>query len=193
MPLNAYHESKEEVICILDYERPESEIDSSQLMCPDCREPMFIRAPEMKITHFCHYPEAANECEGGESVRHAVGKIRVARHLRQTNEHAQIEYEKRVGSRRADILLTYLGGLQCAHEIQLSPLDHEELRQRSLDYHEHGIAVHWWFGPKIPRDLVGWTTFSLGGCSEIEFTSEVAEENQLRKMGGGEERGSSLE
>ena len=187
MPLNAYLQSEERVICILDFERPESEIDPSQLHCLDCGEPMFIRTPEARITHFCHYPEAANKCEGGESVRHAVAKIRAARFLDRTHQHAQVEYEKKVGERRADVLITYMSGMQCAHEIQLSPIGREQLRQRSLDYHEQGTPVHWWFGPKIPDDLVEWTTVNLGGCSEIEFGSEVVEEDPL---GGEDERSS---
>jgi competence CoiA-like predicted nuclease len=179
MPLNAYHQSREEVICILEFDQPESEIDPSGLRCLECGEPMFIRAPGVRVTHFCHYPEAANECEGGESVRHATGKIHVARLLSETHALAQIEYEKQVGERRADILLTHSGGLQCAHEVQLSPLDHGELRQRSLDYHRQGTPVHWWFGPKINDDLVEWATLNLGGCSELEFGSGVTNEDQL--------------
>ena len=183
MPLNAYHQSEERVICILDFDQPESEVDPSKLQCLDCGKPMFIRAPEARVTHFCHYPEDANECKAGESVRHAVGKVRVAEFLKRTQPHARIEYEKDVGQRRADVLVTYSEGLQCAHEIQLSPIGHEELRRRSLDYHKQGTPVHWWFGPKVSEGLVEWATINLGGCSEIEFESEVYEENHL---GGGD-------
>lgn len=180
MPLNAYHTGKEEVICILHYSRPEQELDVDSLECVECGEPLYIRSPQVRITHFCHYPESANSCGLGESVRHAAAKIRVADFMKKTAVgQCDVSLEHMVGVRRADVMVHYPSGQSVVHEIQLSPLPVSDIRSRSLDYFERGLPVHWWFGPEIPEDTVEWTTVNLGGCSTLDFEVQTEETQDL--------------
>lgn len=172
MPLTAYYEQKDEVISVLDVENPKSVLQVDSLRCPACGEDLFIRSPSSRITHFCHYPGSGQECDlRGESVRHSVAKVRVARLLREDGEATETWLERNLTKtgRRPDVLAKYQGGQLVAHEVQLSRTSPDELRERTSDFWENGIDVHWWFGPKISESTRDWAMQNLGGYAVLEF------------------------
>lgn len=194
MPLTAYHRKKDQIICILDYENPKYQLDCSMLECPTCEGNLFIRSPETRVMHFCHYPGQTAECKKlGETVRHAVAKMQVARMIARRDEYrAEVRVEQEIGDRRADVLVTYEQNHTVAHEIQLSEIPYAQVRRRSLDYFNNGAAVHWWYGPEIPESTKEKTIRDLGGCTEIEFSAEAEEEETVgKKMSEGYSNGKS--
>jgi len=50
--------------------------------------------------------------------------------------------------RIADVLAGEPGGPMLALEAQISPINFDVWRQRTLDYYSQGIDCQWWFGPK---------------------------------------------
>jgi competence CoiA-like predicted nuclease len=177
MPLTAYHTSQEEVVSVLDYEDPKSELDATALICPTCKNEMHVCAPEFRVTHFRHNPGA--DCErGGESIAHLVGKMKVAQMLRSKSDCVDVWIEQKLEmGRRPDVLCRYSGGQFVAHEVQLSEVGKNEIRDRTGDYWEEGIAVHWWFGDNVPESLVNWTVRAIGGCSTLSFGVQTEEED----------------
>lgn len=179
MPLTAYHTAREEVISVLDYGDPKTDLNASKIICPACRSEMHVCAPEFRVTHFRHNPGASCE-RGGESIAHLVAKMDIAQMLRSNSDCRKVWLERSLEvGRRPDVLCRYSGGQFVAHEIQLSEVSKNEIRQRTADYWGEGIAVHWWFGEDIPGSLIEWTVRAIGGCSQLSFGMHTEEENEL--------------
>jgi Competence protein CoiA-like family len=49
----------------------------AEYSCPECSEPVYVRDPADRVTHFCHYPDSSCSYGVGEGERHIRMKAAV--------------------------------------------------------------------------------------------------------------------
>lgn len=75
--------------------------------------------------------------------------------------------------RQADVMMSMPNGWKEAHEIQLSSITTDELRQRTVSYREAGIHVVWWLGEKAATPAnKNWCCDTFGDVRIIEFARD---------------------
>jgi len=156
-------------------------------LCQSCKAPVFLRCGGRR-PHFSHYPSSRpDSCKTGpESVEHLESKAEIARMLKKAyidlGLAVSVDPEPRVpggirielevslpdGERIADVMVSYPGGAQHAHEAQLAAIGMAELQKRTTDYHARGIDVTWYLGGSACTDSnVQWCHEKLGNCYSL--------------------------
>jgi competence protein CoiA len=174
--LTAANKNTDQIIDITEYEHPKLQISKEGLVCPECGWPLYIKAGSIVIPHFCHMPNAPENCTAwkNESLEHDYGKLWVRDCLRREyagKDGVFIVLEKWISEihQRADILVTYPFGWQMAHEIQLSPISLDEIKERTHGYESAGIDVIWWLTEKSKRYVEQWVREYFGQVFVIEI------------------------
>lgn len=123
-----------------------------QWFCPQCRQPVFLRAGAACTPHFTHYRRS--DCQlAHETATHLVGKQFLYHYFEQRGYQCQLEVFLPVLQQRPDLLLTR-GGQQLAVEYQCSPLSLARLKQRTAGYSGSQLPVVWILGPRyIQKNL----------------------------------------
>lgn len=189
MPFIAKLKSTKERIDITHFENPRLEINKNDCICQLCDEPLFIKAGFIISAHFVHY---SGGCESdyerkAESEEHRLAKRKIAAYFRNTyqDRNILIELEKPLPEikRVADVLITFPGGWQIAHEIQLSNITIERLAERTTDYNTIGIDVVWWLGKAANTETnKEWCWDAQGGYFLLRF-GETQESRGLQENG----------
>ena len=179
--LTATFKDTDKVIDITEYKHPRSEISKDGLVCLECGWPLYIKEGSVIIPHFCHMPHAPESCTAwkNESIEHDLGKRWVRDCLRREYKGKSgmiVELEKWIPeiNQRADVLVTYPFGWQMAHEIQLSPIDINEIKERTHGYESAGIDVIWWLTETSKRYVEQWVREKFGQV----FTIEIERHNE---------------
>ena len=166
MPLTAKIKTTGEIVNILRYQKPRTELPTQDLVCPGCGEKMFIVTPQHKINHFRHRKAGCENHPGigkygpGESLQHLIGKIEMGRlvkhELIQSGYDANeitIDYEVHVKAidRWADVVVT-CGETKIVVEVQISTQTYEEASQRIQDYESQGFEVKYALGQRVTKN-----------------------------------------
>lgn len=149
MPLVAINRTTGERIDITRYDDPRNQINSSDLVCPECRHSMSLKAGMVRIAHFAHRPGSDCTYGVGERPEHLMGKRYLAERLRKEGNgyfETQVEIEFPIANRRADVMQIFATGWMIAHEIQLASITPGEMQQRSDDYLKAGCDAIWYLG-----------------------------------------------
>lgn len=184
MPFIAKSRITLERIDITRIKDPRSELLSSDMVCPVCDHPMMIKAGAVKRHHFAHMP-GREDCpyavySAGETQEHRDAKELIRDHTSEWFDEyldAPGELEVYIPGmtnakwRIADVLFTFPGGWQVAHEAQLAAISVEDLTARTEDYNSQGIDVFWWFGRDALKQKANldWSMRRYGFILEIEI------------------------
>jgi competence protein CoiA len=162
-------------VSIFDEACPKMAYAPRSILCPDCREPLFVKHGSVIVRHFSHYPES--DClSSGESVEHLIAKRTIAERLEQRRPNTIITLEEAITvndvkrKRVADVMVTFPNGTKEAHEIQLSPISVDDLKARTRDYESIGIEVFWWCGNEALNDAGrDWMLDNMGVFAYLTF------------------------
>ncbi|MFJ8963309.1 competence protein CoiA family protein [Lentzea sp. NPDC102401] len=115
------------------------------LTCPDCAHSVHAKVSARRLRYFAHNPGRPRECAwDNESLEHHLIKLELAVAIRAQGWHAELEVRAPDGSWRADVLAsTQDGTRRIAWEVQLSPIDTEDITARTSRYALDGIEVCW--------------------------------------------------
>lgn len=106
--------------------------------CPECHEPVHLKAGRIVTNHFAHYPGSTCTYGEGESERHVRMKQAVERLY---GDAVRLEVPM-LPDHRADAVVD-LGDWAFVVECQASPLGADEMIGRTLDYNALGFPVLW--------------------------------------------------
>lgn len=118
---------------------------SQKWFCPQCEQPVFLRAGATCVPHFVHYRRSACQL-AHETMTHLAGKTFLYNYFEQRGYQCQLEYFLPTIQQRPDLLLIR-GDQQLAVEYQCSPLSLHQLQRRTAGYHCQGLPVIWILGP----------------------------------------------
>lgn len=138
---------------LLQYSKTElQQLRRQQWFCPQCRQPVFLRAGQTCVPHFAHYRRS--NCQlAHETALHLAGKQFLYRYFNQRHYQCQLEYFLPTIQQRPDLLLTR-GEQRLAVEYQCSPLSLAQLQQRTVGYQSIQLPVLWILGPGyLPNKL----------------------------------------
>lgn len=122
----------------------EPEAQNQALCCPDCQQPVMLKAGRQVAPYFAHVRPTGGT---GESRTHQLGKAAIGA-LAVAVDY-QVAYEVSIGQhQRADVLVTR-GPQSVVVEYQCSPLTPDCLAQRTADYHGAGLSVIWIIGERF--------------------------------------------
>jgi hypothetical protein len=133
------------LVALCDGVRVEAELASRQARyhCPECAEPVVLRAGQVLVHHFAHRPGSDCAHGAGESAEHLAMKAAVRRWL---PADYQVELEVPVvAGRRADVVVTTPVGNRFVVEMQASAISPFEVFRRTSDYRRAGLPVLWVF------------------------------------------------
>jgi len=136
-----------------------------RMICPHCfvkdgqKHEVSLVNPKDKITHFRHKQgDRTKECSSyrGESDKHLTAKLALVAQLTQDGGYAEIETRKYGETglfRTPDVTSTFLNGDKHAHEVQVSPITVEALKERTNALRSIGFKhVHWYLIEKNRKD-----------------------------------------
>ncbi len=173
MPLVAHSRLTGERVDITLYKNPRTELPTTDLVCPECKSSMVLKAGQIKTAHFAH--KAGSNCEygTGETIQHLAGKRMLAEWLRKEVINAVAEIEYPIANRRADIAQIFPNGWVLVHEVQLASITTEKLQERTNDYMNAGCDVLWYFGPRTATPAnKDWAMVHQGQVLFMEFNYE---------------------
>lgn len=175
MPFVAMRKSTGERINILEMKDPRLVIEKGDLVCPLCGVEFLVVAGPCVVRHFRHKVLCTSTIDRHpESAKHLVGKWHVWDYCQKMyGDDVRVDFEVNVSevNRQADLMVSFPTGYREAHEIQLSSISRDQLRQRTVDYRKAGIdSVVWWFGEsantQANRD---WAVDTFGDVRVITF------------------------
>lgn len=162
---------------------------SGDLHCPDCLQRFGMKEivkfrgtdPEHARPHFYHInsQDTPSQCSNhsGESQKHLLAKTAIQNHYQAEGAIVHLEQTLSNGlrSRRPDVWVAYLNGVNEAHEIQLSPITFEELAERSLDLISLGCHRVFWYLPpqKITDEILVWAYDKMVVINKLTFSDEL--------------------
>lgn len=118
-------------------------------LCPECKEPVYIKVGRIVTSHFAHYAGSACTYGEGESERH----VRMKQAIADLFGDAEMEVPF-LPDRRADVVVTRASGGRFVVECQASPIAAEEVYERTVDYSTLGYPVMWvWDSGLVPEIL----------------------------------------
>jgi hypothetical protein len=143
------------------------------LYCPNCRANVHVRGGPEKRTQL-HFAHQRGECAWStetESVRHARGKMVLARWLISQFPRADVALEQRLPgpNRIADIFVMHPDGRCWAVEFQCAPLNIEEWCQRHGGYRSASILDIWIVGSNRREKQEAFIEAILAATGEILF------------------------
>lgn len=147
------------------------------LFCLDCYYeygeyfPVGLRKTDTSKTkpHFAHPPSQACQSKPAskESINHRTAKEFLAKYLEDADAKVFVERRMKSGDtcRQPDVMAVFPDRVE-AHEIQLSRIDSNALRQRSIDlanllaeqYPDKRVRINWYLSPKNQIDD-NWLVF----------------------------------
>lgn len=176
MPLIARNKKTNERINILTVENPRSTFVKDEIVCPLCGEPMYVADGLIRSAYFSHYADCSSDYKvKPESAEHRFFKAYLGKMLQEhMNEYSNatltFEYPIPEKKRIADVAFEFASGWVVAHEIQLSSITVEEISERTSDYREAGIDIHWWLGGSGNSEAVNtWCRKEFGGCFVLDY------------------------
>ncbi|MBS4177399.1 competence protein CoiA [Lederbergia citrea] len=120
---------------------------SQQFFCPICREPLILRAGEIRIPHFAH--KKNSDCTSAfsepESIQHLQGKKYLYDYFMKQGLTVELEYYLPNIKQRPDLLVKN-GTELFAIEYQCSILSRTLLQTRTEGYLKVGISPIWIIG-----------------------------------------------
>lgn len=156
-------------------------------VCPECRDEVYIRGGEFSSVarHFAHYPESTcrqASLSSGESAIHMGTKAYLFNRLSQRGDVSEIEMERTIGNRRADLWVRTVDGVERVFEVQASSQTMSAFSERERDYKRCGIdQVTWivgdWMTNSVASELVelGHDILQFTGATEVVVeTKEVS-------------------
>src|SRR6266702_2595618 len=143
------------------------------LYCPNCRGIVHVRGGPDKRTqlHFAHQKGECAWSTEAESVRHALGKMVLARWLREQFPRAIVTLEERLPgpNRIADIFVAHPAGERWAIEFQCAPLDVDEWRHRHTAYRNANILDTWIIGNNRREKQEAFLEAIIATAHEVMF------------------------
>lgn len=178
MPLIGKHAESGERINILTVPDPRNTFRRGEVLCPLCGEPFYIADGFIKKPYFSHYTDG--ECSSRyhkkpESPEHRFFKAylssELAKHIGEYSKaQPKLEYPVEEILRVADVMFEFSGGWLVAHEIQLSSITVEEIKERTDDYRKVGIDVYWWLGGSgNSKAIQDWCHREYSGCFILDY------------------------
>ncbi|WP_084781824.1 competence protein CoiA [Bacillus niameyensis] len=115
--------------------------------CPACKEPLILKAGEIRIPHFAH--KKNSECttivSEPESLPHLMGKQHLFTYLKNRGLEVYLEYYLADIKQRPDLLFKQ-NGEYFVVEYQCSPIPRKLLQSRTEGYLRMGIVPFWIIG-----------------------------------------------
>ena len=153
--LVAYNEKKQAIILFqLLLQKSLQEIKAQQYYCPQCGEPVIVKAGAIKIPHFSHKHKTA--CDGlfseRESVVHLTGKQHLYTWLHSKNVDVRLEATIPRLLQRPDIL-AIVRKKRYAIEFQCSPIGERLFYKRTAGYESIGIEPIWILKDFMPTSM----------------------------------------
>lgn len=186
MPFVALNKNTGRRVDITLYTDPRNELERKELICPlpDCAQKFMIKAGMIIRPHFAHYTECNSSYERhAESVVHLQAKAAIRDFLQEHFPAADVQLEVAIKGihRVADVLITWKGGYEQAHECQLASITTEALEERRQDYLGAGMDVIWWLGASAASETNrAWCMEWQGICPLVQAVA--FEEKQLCKL-----------
>ncbi|MBS4218009.1 hypothetical protein KHA96_06690 [Bacillus sp. FJAT-49711] len=117
--------------------------------CPQCHEPLILKAGNIRIPHFSHkkYSVCTSSQSEPESIQHLQGKKYLYNFLLQQGLSVKIEHYVSDIKQRAD-LFVQTHSQSYAIEYQCSPIERSLLNKRTKGYESIGIIPIWIIGGK---------------------------------------------
>jgi hypothetical protein len=108
--------------------------------CPSCGSPVVLhaRSDGWVTPHFKHKVSGSCLHAKGETPGHRAVKRLLCEHYR--TKGLQVELERRVGTRRADV---FVADLQAAFEVEFSPKESREFLDKCGDYARASVRSVW--------------------------------------------------
>ncbi|MDV2582710.1 competence protein CoiA [Alkalibacillus haloalkaliphilus] len=150
--LKAMNEQGQAVVSFSQPREKLEQMRSEALYCPDCKQPVILKAGEVNIPHFAHRSDGQCRHGQGESDTHLKGKMHLAKWLFQQKHPIYLEYFVKSIQQRADII-TKVGKFYYAIEYQCSPIEPQELLKRTEGFLSQQIIPIWIFGPSYDQPL----------------------------------------
>jgi len=158
-------------------------LEGRTFCCKFCDRRTFAILGRRRVWHFRHEPNGECSYVSGdkESHDHLFVKHVVCQRALRTFPGAVVSFEKRieVGDRFrvADVAVEYKG-VTCVYEIQLSPLDVDELERRTIDYDDLGFEIRWVFQEwKDERSTPQWQRVAESwlqrNCFDVYFVKPI--------------------
>lgn len=123
------------------------------LVCPECKNPVNIKAGPKKINHFAHKP--GSECTypywEPESEQHLKGKLMLKEWLDSIypNSKVELEYKVDATNQRSDVMVIHPNGVHEAFEFQCSSITEEVIKERHELYKIAKVKDTWIFGDTV--------------------------------------------
>lgn len=153
------------------------------LYCPNCRGIVHVRGGPDKRTqlHFAHQKGECAWSTEAESVRHARGKMVLARWLREQIPQAVVTLEERLPepNRIADIFVSHPAGERWAIEFQCAPLDVDEWRHRHAAYRSANILDTWIIGNNRREKQEAFLEAIMATAHEVMFLDPLVTPPQI--------------
>lgn len=126
----------------------ESHRKTGSFFCPECGEPVIIKAGLKMIPHFSHYPSSnCTSIHKGEGPYHELGKLQLYQWLQKQKIHTYLEpYLKKI-KQRPDLLIK-IKNIWIAIEFQCASTPIPVIQQRTNGYRKLGIYPIWILGAK---------------------------------------------
>lgn len=118
-----------------------------KFFCPACKEPLILKAGQVRIPHFSHqrHSQCTHTSSEPESPRHLKGKMDLFEWCRTKQLKASLEHYLPEIRQRADLLVKYKGR-QFAVEFQCTPISVQAVEKRTNNYLSMGITPIWIVG-----------------------------------------------
>lgn len=167
-----------ELVTLLDVRRPEAikMRDSGLFYCVTCKEPLALKAGDVRIPHFSHLKlsSCSNTVTEPETPRHLKGKKDLYRWFVQNGLEVQLEKYLPDLEQRPDLLVTQQKR-QIAVEFQCTPISVSLIQKRTLRFLSAGITPLWIVGGR-PYSRRGGQTYQL---SEYLWSLTSVHQNQI--------------
>lgn len=108
--------------------------------CPECNQPVILKAGSKNIAHFSHESDLGCKHGAGETLWHRKGKYWIANYFRDKGH--LVRFEVSLGNRRTDVLVTTQSGRKIAVEFQRKD-EGALLYKRTNDLLSHASDVVW--------------------------------------------------
>lgn len=132
------------------YEREKRDLSKSQLFCPSCHNPVFLKSGPLKQAHFAHYHLTnCNVFSEGETEEHLIGKSILYHWFKRQHIPCQLEPYLPSLQQRPDLLIWKKETVPIAIEFQCSSLPAQRMVERTKNYQRNGYDVYWVLGKKF--------------------------------------------
>lgn len=137
-----------------------------RFICPVCKQPVILRAGQIKVAHFAHIKGGDCAASEGETSEHLLGKKQL--YAWAVKRHFSPRYEVYLSAikQRPDLLIK-IGARTVALEYQCSPISLARLQERNRGYQKLNIIVWWILGAPYQQRR-------LSNVKIAQFTQKIA-------------------